>query len=85
MRLDFRYFAWVRERVGTGEETLDVPSDVADAAGLIDWLASRGEGYGQAFGEPRALRVAFDMQQVSMDASLAGVREVAIYPPMTGG
>ena len=83
--LTLRYFAWVRERLGTDIETVDVPDHVANAAALINWLASRGEAHAAAFGEPRALRVAFDMKQVEADAPLVGVREVAIYPPMTGG
>ena len=85
MRLAMRYFAWVRERVGVDTEMVDVPAAVTDAAALIDWLADRGDGHAAAFAEPKALRVAFDMQQVEMDAPLADVREVAIYPPMTGG
>ena len=85
MRIDMRYFAWVRERVGTDAETVDVPDGVPNAGALIEWLASRGDGHAAAFAEPKALRVAFDMQQVEMDATLDGVREVAVYPPMTGG
>ena len=85
MRLDLRYFAWVRERLGTGEETVDLPETVTDGAGLLAWLAARDEANEAAFGEPRALRIAYDKRQVELDAPLSGVREVAVYPPMTGG
>ena len=83
--IGLRYFAWVRERVGIGEERRELPEDVSDAAALIAWLAGQGEQYEAAFGQPKALRVAYDMRQVEMDTPLDGVREVAIYPPMTGG
>ncbi len=80
-----RYFAWVRERVGHAEEEIDVPADVASVADLIQWLALRDEGYAAAFAEPTVIRAALDQEHVEHDAALSGAREVAFFPPMTGG
>lgn len=79
------YFAWVRERVGTGEETLDVPKDIATASALKAWLAARDEGYAYAFEDPAIIRVALDKTLVEDETPLAGAREAAFFPPMTGG
>ena len=83
--MKLRYFAWVRERVGRDEEEIDLPDGVADIAGLMAWLAGRDEGYAAAFAEPDVIRAALDQTHVDHDASLAGSREVAFFPPMTGG
>jgi len=79
------YFAWVRQRVGMTEETLDPPEDVTTVAGLIDWLKSRDESYANAFADLRVIRAAVDQQLVPLDAPLAGAREIAFFPPVTGG
>jgi sulfur-carrier protein len=79
------YFAWVRERIGKGEETLTPPVDVATVADLIAWLKARGEGYDAAFAEPATIRAAIDRGHVKHDAAIAGAREIAFFPPMTGG
>lgn len=79
------YFAWVRERIGTAEETIDPPAAVATVADLIGWLRGRGEGYDHALAEPSAIRVALDHFHARQDDPIAGVREVALFPPMTGG
>ena len=79
------YFAWVRERVGKAEEELDLPSTVATVGDLIGWLCGRGEGYALAFAKPAAVRTALDRVHARSDASIAGVKEVAFFPPMTGG
>ncbi|BBF91706.1 molybdopterin converting factor subunit 1 [Blastochloris tepida] len=79
------YFAWVRERIGVAEETVDLPADVATVADLVAWLKTRGEGYGHAFENPAVVRAAIDRTHVKPDASLIGAREVAFFPPMTGG
>jgi sulfur-carrier protein len=79
------YFAWVRQRVGMAEETLAPPEDVTTVAGLIDWLKSRDESYANAFADLRVIRAAVDQQLVPLDAPLAGAREVAFFPPVTGG
>jgi sulfur-carrier protein len=80
-----RYFAWVRERVGQAEETIELPPEVINVAELMDWLAARDEGYAAAFAEPAVIRAAIDQDHVPHDAPLAGAREVAFFPPMTGG
>jgi molybdopterin synthase sulfur carrier subunit len=80
-----RYFAWVRERVGRAEETIDIPAGVKDVAGLMAWLAKRDEGYAAAFAEPRIIRAALDHDHVEHETPLASAREVAFFPPMTGG
>ena len=79
------YFAWVRERIGKAEEEIDPPADVATVADLIAWLSARDEGYAHAFENPRVIRAALDRSHAKPDAALAGAREVAFFPPMTGG
>ncbi|WP_454280835.1 molybdopterin converting factor subunit 1 [Sphingomonas sp. Marseille-Q8236] len=79
------YFAWVRERIGLAEEALTLPDGVTSVAELIRWLAARGDGYAEALAEPERLRAAVDQTFVGLDASLDGAREVAIFPPVTGG
>lgn len=79
------YFAWVRERIGRTEEELELPSGIATVGELVDWLKERGPEYEHALAEPRAVRVALDRVHAGRDASIAGVREVALFPPMTGG
>ncbi|MBN8807113.1 MAG: molybdopterin converting factor subunit 1 [Sphingomonas sp.] len=79
------YFAWVRERIGVGQEVAAPPADVVTVADLIDWLAARGGGHAEALAEPAKLRAAVDQAFVALDAPIAGAREVAIFPPVTGG
>ena len=80
-----RYFAWVRERVGHAEEDIELPAGVENVADLIGWLSQRDEGYAAAFSEPRVIRAALDREHVEHDTALTGAREVAFFPPMTGG
>lgn len=79
------YFAWVRERIGKSEETLEPPAAVRTVADLIAWLSSRGEGYAYAFEKPTVIRVALDRVHAKHDVAVAGASEVAFFPPMTGG
>lgn len=79
------YFAWVRERVGKSEEVIDLPADVATVADLVAHLTSLGEEYAHAFENPKVVRAAIDQVHVKPAAALAGAREVAFFPPMTGG
>ena len=79
------YFAWVRERVGKPEEELEPPAGVTTVAQLIAWLAQRGDEYAHAFANPNVIRTAIDRTHVRGDASIAGAREIAFFPPMTGG
>jgi molybdopterin synthase sulfur carrier subunit len=79
------YFAWVRERIGKTDEVLDVPATIKTVRELIGWLSGRGEEYAYAFENPGVIRAAIDKTHVRQDAPLAGVREIAFFPPMTGG
>ena len=79
------YFAWVRERIGRTEEDIVLPPGVATAGDLLDWLKSRGPEYEHALAEPAAIRIAVDRVHGSRNTPLAGAREVALFPPMTGG
>ena len=79
------YFAWVRERVGKGEEIVEPPAAVATVADLIAWLSGRGEEYAYAFEKPKVIRAAIDHAHVKADATITGAREIAFFPPMTGG
>lgn len=83
--LKLSYFAWVRERVGKSDETLNPPADVRTIADLIAWLSSRGEEYAYAFDNPTVIRAAMDRKHVKQDSAIAGAREIAFFPPMTGG
>jgi molybdopterin synthase sulfur carrier subunit len=79
------YFAWVRERIGLDGEDVDLPAEVATVADLIDWLAARSEGHARAMADRSRLRAAVDQAFVLSDASIVGAKEVAIFPPVTGG
>ncbi|WP_375393605.1 molybdopterin converting factor subunit 1 [uncultured Sphingomonas sp.] len=85
MAIRMVYFAWVRERVGTAEELVDPPATVTTVATLVDWLAAGSERYAAAFADRGRLRAAVDQDFVAMDASIVGAREVALFPPVTGG
>ncbi len=77
--MDVLYFAWVREGVGKGQERVDPPAEVVTVADLIDWLGH------DVLRDKAKLRAAIDQQFVPLDAPIAGAREVAIFPPVTGG
>ena len=79
------YFAWVRERIGVADETIDLPAGVDSVADLLGWLKGRGPQYESALEEPSAIRVAIDQNHVEFDAPLRNATEVALFPPMTGG
>jgi molybdopterin synthase sulfur carrier subunit len=79
------YFAWVRERIGKSEEALQPPEDVRTVGELIAWLAGQGEEYAHAFANPKLIRAAIDRAHVKHDNPIAGAREIAFFPPMTGG
>jgi molybdopterin synthase sulfur carrier subunit len=79
------YFAWVRERIGKAEETVEPPAAVRTVGDLIGWLASRGEEYAHAFERPQVIRAAIDQTHVRSDTAIAGAREIELFPPMTGG
>jgi sulfur-carrier protein len=79
------YFAWVRERVGKAEEEIMPPASVKTVADLIAWLRRRGEEYAHAFEQAKSIRAAIDKSHVQPDTPIAGAREIAFFPPMTGG
>jgi molybdopterin synthase sulfur carrier subunit len=81
--IDVLYFAWVRERIGLPRERIE--TSALTVRDLIAELAAREERYEMAFADLESLRVALDQELSSFDAPLAGVREVAFFPPMTGG
>ncbi|WP_315920332.1 molybdopterin converting factor subunit 1 [Mesorhizobium sp. SP-1A] len=79
------YFAWVRERIGKSEEDVELPVGIETVADLLHWLKARGDGYEQALQHPQVIRVAIDHEHVAHGERLAGAREIALFPPMTGG
>ncbi|RJF85576.1 molybdopterin converting factor subunit 1 [Sphingomonas cavernae] len=85
MAVQLLYFAWVREAIGRDGESVELPETIVTAADLVDWLAARGGGYAQAFANPSRLRAAIDQSFVQLDAPVAGAREIALFPPVTGG
>jgi sulfur-carrier protein len=85
MAIDLVYFAWVRESIGRDGERVHLPADVLNIAGLIDWLAGRGGGHAEAFADRSRLRYAADQIFCPPETPIAGVREIAIFPPVTGG
>jgi molybdopterin synthase sulfur carrier subunit len=81
--IDVLYFAWVRERIGLPKERVETRA--ATVMELVEELRAREERYEAAFADLASLRVALDQELSSFDAPLAGAREVAFFPPMTGG
>ena len=85
MPLKILYFALVREKTGKAEEIVDVPAEVGTVAELVAWLKGQGPEYAEAFARADVIRVAIDQAHVKPTASLAGAREIAFFPPVTGG
>ncbi|SDR34407.1 molybdopterin converting factor subunit 1 [Pseudovibrio sp. Tun.PSC04-5.I4] len=83
--MKIRYFAWLRERTGTSEETIELPEGVTTTGELMTWLSARDEGYAFAFEQSETIRIAVDQEHVETDHLLKGTEEVAFFPPMTGG
>ncbi|MCJ2034749.1 molybdopterin converting factor subunit 1 [Methylobacterium sp. J-068] len=79
------YFAWVRERVGKAEESVELPADLVTVSDLVGWLRGRGEEYAHAFETTGIVRAAIDRVHAKPDAPIAGASEIAFFPPMTGG
>ena len=79
------YFAWVKEKVGHAAEDVDVPQDVATVSDLIAWLKTRGPEFAHAFERSEVIRAAIDQSHARHDAKIDGAREVAFFPPVTGG
>jgi molybdopterin synthase sulfur carrier subunit len=81
--IDVLYFAWLRERIGTGRERVE--TEAATVADLVEELKAVDSRHAAAFEDVASIRVALDQDLADFDAPLAGVREVAFFPPMTGG
>ncbi|MGL4496654.1 MAG: molybdopterin converting factor subunit 1 [Beijerinckiaceae bacterium] len=79
------YFAWVRERVGVDSEELALPPDIVTVRDVVRWLKQRGENYAYAFENDQLIRAALDKRHVRPDTPISGAREIAFFPPMTGG
>ncbi len=79
------YFAWLRERVGLGEEDLTLPPDITDVAGLVAWLRTRSPGHEAAFAHGKLVRCAVNQDFALPDATVTDRDEVAFFPPVTGG
>jgi molybdopterin synthase sulfur carrier subunit len=85
MSVKLLYFAWVREKAGLAEESVELPPEAATVADVIAWLKSRGPDYAAAFERAEVIRAAVDQAHVKHDAPVAGAREIAFFPPVTGG
>ena len=79
------YFAWLRQKIGQGEETVAPPADVTDVAGLVDWLRDRSPAHAAALARMDAIRVAVNQEFAALDTAIAAGDEVAFFPPVTGG
>lgn len=85
MTLQLSYFAWVRERLGRDGEMVDLPATVATIGALIAWLAARDDAGAHCFSDASRIRAAIDGEMVGHEAALTQAREVALFPPVTGG
>lgn len=84
-KLRILYFAWLRERVGTSAEEIEMPPGVTDVAGLTSFLRARGPQWDAAFGSGRVVRCAINQEFGQSDAPVRPGDEVAFFPPVTGG
>jgi molybdopterin synthase sulfur carrier subunit len=80
-----RYFAWVREKTGLSSETIVLDPAIKTVSDLVMWLKSRGPEFESAFAAPSAVRAAIDKVHAKPSAKIAGAREIAFFPPVTGG
>jgi sulfur-carrier protein len=85
MTVRLLYFAWVREKLGRADETITVPTNVTTIGELMAWLATRGENYAEVFNRVGIIRAAVDQTHAQTTQSIAGAREIAFFPPVTGG
>lgn len=79
------YFAWLRQTIGLAEEEIERPSEVGTPGELIDWLMQRSPAHAAAFENRESIRIAIDQAFAEPDDALADAREVAFFPPVTGG
>lgn len=86
MTVKLVYFAWLRERFGMGEETIDLPDTVKSISDLFDWFETRGEKFAAVMEHREIIQVAIDQEHVQdKKAPIGDAKEIAIFPPMTGG
>jgi sulfur-carrier protein len=85
MSVTLRYFAWVREKAGLSEERVDLPEGAETVGDVITWLKTRGPEYAAAFERADVIRAAIDQTHVKHSAPVEGAREIAFFPPVTGG
>ncbi len=86
MTIKLVYFAWLRERFGMGEEQVELPESVKSISDLFDWLETRGEEFANVMEHRKIIQVAIDQEHVQDSSTLIGdAKEIAIFPPMTGG
>ena len=79
------YFAWIKTTIGHGEEEAELPEQVKDVAGLLDWLESRGANYRAALADRASVRVAVNLEYAQPGHGVENSDEVALFPPVTGG
>ena len=79
------YFAWLRQKTGIDAEDVEMPPEILDVAGLLDWLKERNSNFADALADFDSIRVAVNQEFAELDAPVAQSDEVAIFPPMTGG
>ncbi|MEE9314401.1 MAG: molybdopterin converting factor subunit 1 [Rhizobiaceae bacterium] len=79
------YFSWIRERIGMGEETISLPDSVRTVTDLLTWMQKRNDQFAHALEVPDIIRVALDQEHTEHDDPIGTPREIALFPPMTGG
>jgi molybdopterin synthase sulfur carrier subunit len=84
-RVKLLYFAWVREKVGSGSEEIELPPGVETVSDVMGWLRTRGPQFDEAFARPQVIRAALDKVHVKPQARIGSAREIAFFPPVTGG
>ncbi|MCD2516627.1 molybdopterin converting factor subunit 1 [Massilia sp. G4R7] len=85
MKINVKYFASVREAVGTGAEAIGLPDSVATVGAVRALLVARGGAWEEALGDKRAVRMACNQIMCDADAPVDDGAEVAFFPPVTGG
>lgn len=83
--INMLYFAWLRERTGVAEEAIAPPAELVTVADLLGWLKARSDGHAAALADLSVVRVAVDQEYVQLDHKIADAREIALFPPVTGG
>jgi molybdopterin synthase sulfur carrier subunit len=84
-RVKLLYFAWVREKVGSGSEEIELPPELDTVSDVIGWLRTRGPQFDEAFARPQVIRAALDKVHVKPQTRIGSAREIAFFPPVTGG